>query len=173
MHCRLDSLPSERHQGSPRILESVAYPFSSVSSRPRNQTRVSCIAGRFFTSWDTREALFNFRFICFKFCIELQLTRNFILVSGIQCSDSVFLQVILHFKLLQNVSFIPYAVQHILAAYLFYTRTLSLWIQYTCLTPPPSFSPLLTTGLFSLSVSLFPLCYVHCSVLFLGSMDNC
>jgi len=31
------------HQGSPRILEWVAYPFSSGSSRPRNQTRVSCM----------------------------------------------------------------------------------------------------------------------------------
>jgi len=30
-----DSLPSEP-QGSPRILEWVAYPFSSRSSRPRN-----------------------------------------------------------------------------------------------------------------------------------------
>ena len=45
------------HKGSPRILEWVAYPFSSRSSRPRNQPRVSCIAGRFFTSWATREAL--------------------------------------------------------------------------------------------------------------------
>ena len=44
------------HQGSPRILEWVAYPFSRVSSQPRNWTRVSCIAGRFFTSWATREA---------------------------------------------------------------------------------------------------------------------
>ena len=35
------------HQGSPRILEWVAYPFFSRSSRPRNQTRVSCIAGGF------------------------------------------------------------------------------------------------------------------------------
>ena len=38
------------HQGSPRILEWVAYPFSRRSSCPRNQTRVSCIAGRFFTN---------------------------------------------------------------------------------------------------------------------------
>ena len=36
------------HRGSPRILERVAYPFSSTSSWPRNQTRVSCIAGWFF-----------------------------------------------------------------------------------------------------------------------------
>ena len=43
------------HQGSPRILEWVAYPFSRASSRLRNRTRVSCIAGGFFTSWATRE----------------------------------------------------------------------------------------------------------------------
>ena len=38
------------HKGSPRILEWVAYPFSSGSFQPRNQTGVSCIAGRFFTN---------------------------------------------------------------------------------------------------------------------------
>ena len=43
------------HQGSPRILEWVAYPFSRASSRPRNRTGVSCIAGVFFTSWAIRE----------------------------------------------------------------------------------------------------------------------
>ena len=39
------------HQGSPRILEWVAYPFSRGSSRPRDQIRVSCIAGGFFNNW--------------------------------------------------------------------------------------------------------------------------
>ena len=38
------------HKGSPRILEWVAYPFSSRSSRRRNQTGVSCVAGGFFTN---------------------------------------------------------------------------------------------------------------------------
>ena len=38
------------HKGSPRTLEWVAYSFSSGSSRPRNRTKVSCIAGGFFTS---------------------------------------------------------------------------------------------------------------------------
>ena len=32
-----------------RILELVAMSFSRVSSQPKNQTEVSCIAGRFFT----------------------------------------------------------------------------------------------------------------------------
>ena len=38
-----------------RILEWVAYPFCSVSSRLRNWTGVSCISGRFFTNWGIRE----------------------------------------------------------------------------------------------------------------------
>ena len=48
-------LPHGRHilyqlsnQGSPRLLEWVAYPFSSWSSQP--QIGVSCIAGGFFTN---------------------------------------------------------------------------------------------------------------------------
>ena len=45
------------HRGCPRVLEWVAYPFSRVSSWPRNRTRVSCITGRFFTNWTIREAL--------------------------------------------------------------------------------------------------------------------
>ena len=53
---RVDSSSAEP-QGGPRMLEYVAYPFSSRSSWPRNQTRVSWIAGRFFTSWAIREAL--------------------------------------------------------------------------------------------------------------------
>ena len=44
------------HKGSPRILEWVAYPFSSRSSPPRDRTRVSCIADRFFTNCAIREA---------------------------------------------------------------------------------------------------------------------
>ena len=39
-----------------RILEWVAIPFSRGSSRPRDQTQVSCTASAFFTIWATREA---------------------------------------------------------------------------------------------------------------------
>ena len=55
LHCRW-ILYQPSHQGSPRILEQVAYPFSSRSSWPRNLISVSCIVGRFFTRWATREA---------------------------------------------------------------------------------------------------------------------
>ena len=39
-----------------RILEWVDIPFSRGSSWPRDQTHISCIAGRFFTVWAAREA---------------------------------------------------------------------------------------------------------------------
>ena len=47
------------HRGSPRILEWIAYPFSSGSSWPRNQTTVSCITGGFFTNWAIRDAHYS------------------------------------------------------------------------------------------------------------------
>ena len=55
-HCRR-ILYQLSHKGSPRKLEWVAYMFSSRSSRPRSWTRVSRIAGGFFTNWAIREAL--------------------------------------------------------------------------------------------------------------------
>ena len=65
------------HQGSPRILEWVAYPFSRGSSWPRNWTGVSCIASGFFTSWATREAqallvMFNWTYkeVCWRILEE-------------------------------------------------------------------------------------------------------
>ena len=55
-HCRR-FLYRLSHQGSPWVLEWVAHPFSRGSSQPRNRTEVSCITGRFFPRWATREAL--------------------------------------------------------------------------------------------------------------------
>ena len=55
-HCR-QILYCLSHQGSPGILEWVAYPFSRGSSPPRSQTGVSCVVGRFFIRGATQEAL--------------------------------------------------------------------------------------------------------------------
>ena len=52
LHCRW-ILYQLSHKGSPRILEWVAYPFSSGSSQSRNQTRVSCISDGLLTIWAT------------------------------------------------------------------------------------------------------------------------
>ena len=53
-----------------KILQWVAISFSKGSSRPRDQTLVSCNAGKFFTDWVT------YRDICYLwFCCSLCL-RN-------------------------------------------------------------------------------------------------
>ena len=41
-----------------RTLEWVAIPFSKGSSQPRDWTQISHIAGRLFTDWATREAIY-------------------------------------------------------------------------------------------------------------------
>ena len=53
------SLPGSSVYGifQARILEWVAISFSRRSSQPRDWTRVSCIVGRCFTAWATREVL--------------------------------------------------------------------------------------------------------------------
>ena len=57
-HCRR-ILYQLSHQGSPRMLQWVAIPFSREPFPPRDRTQVSCIVGRFFTNWATRELLWS------------------------------------------------------------------------------------------------------------------
>ena len=55
------SLPGSSVHGifQARVLEWVVISFSRGSSQPRDQTQVSCTAGRRFTVWATREAMMN------------------------------------------------------------------------------------------------------------------
>ena len=53
-----------------RILEWVAISCSKGSSQPRDWTQVSCIAGRFFTIWATREALSSMDWLLSIFPLE-------------------------------------------------------------------------------------------------------
>ena len=64
-HVRLFAIPCAAAPGSPihgifqaKILEWISISFSRGSSWLRDWTWVSCIAGRLFTVWATREALF-------------------------------------------------------------------------------------------------------------------
>ena len=52
-----------------RILVWVAIPFSRGSSQPRDQTWVSCIAGRFFSIWATRCLVFSFVLRNWNLCL--------------------------------------------------------------------------------------------------------
>ena len=58
------------HKGNPRILEWVAYPFSCGSSPPRNRTKVSGIAGGFYTNWAMREASFVSKCCIIFLCVS-------------------------------------------------------------------------------------------------------
>ena len=60
-----------------RILEWVAISFSRGPSRPRNWTQVSCMVGRFFTDWASREAL---SWVSFAAKSEVGWGKNFSLL---------------------------------------------------------------------------------------------
>ena len=91
LHCR-QILYQLSYQGSPRILEWVAYTFSRGSSPPRNGTRVSCIAGKIFTSCATREAPIHCLFhskappLCQTLCWVQRVQRH-----GMQVTFAAFL----------------------------------------------------------------------------------
>ena len=55
-----------------RILEWAATPFSRWCFQSKDQTQVSCIAGRLFTLWATKEALKNVKPAPICFNHELQ-----------------------------------------------------------------------------------------------------
>ena len=58
-----------------RILECVAFPFSRGSSWPRDQTRVSCITGRFFTNWAIRVLNINYiRKVSFNILLQAAIS---------------------------------------------------------------------------------------------------
>ena len=75
-----------------RILQWVAISFSRGSSQPRDQTQVSCIAGRRFNLWATREGplvVFNF------------IQNNFVRLYSESCHIACFLK-----KLFKIVEFL-------------------------------------------------------------------
>ena len=69
-----------------RILESVAFPFSRASSESRDQTQVSRIAGRFFTSWVTRESQ-EYWSVAYPFSSRSSQPRNW---TGVSCTAGRF-----------------------------------------------------------------------------------
>ena len=73
------SLPGSSVHGifQARILEWVAISFSRGSSRPRDRTQVSHIAGRRFTLWAISEALF-FSYTFLKACMCTRENVTFI-----------------------------------------------------------------------------------------------
>ena len=98
------------------ILEWVAIPFSRRSSQPRDWTQVSCIAGRFFTSWATKEApttkkmkdLFAHKFPFFKKKVFIFGSVGSSLLRGIfsSCSEWRLFLVAVHGLLIAMASLV-------------------------------------------------------------------
>ena len=68
-------------------------------------------------------------------------------------------QVPLHLKLLQNIDYIPYAVQYIFISYLFSTSQLVPLSLYSCITPPPYLFQLVYTFVLRICESISVLLY--------------
>lgn len=69
-----------------RVLEWVGFPFSRGSSKPRDGTRISCIACRFFTSWATEPKYCKFLdWFCIpkkkSFCLNTKKACNHLLAN--------------------------------------------------------------------------------------------
>ena len=94
------SLPGSSVHGilHARILEWVAISLPRVSSQPRNQTWVSCLAGRFFTDWATREAQVSsllsffhtwyvkiFQFYSFTWAVQYFQHHLLVILSFLHC----------------------------------------------------------------------------------------
>ena len=73
-------------KGSPRILEWVAYPFSSGSSRPRNRTGGSCIASRFFTNW-AMTTEFKLSCVIISFRLKEKKRKMFYVTKTKECRE--------------------------------------------------------------------------------------
>ena len=65
------------------LLEWVAFPFSRGSSQTRDWTQVSRIAGRFFTSWATRESESEVAQLCPTLCDPMDCSLPGSSVHGI------------------------------------------------------------------------------------------
>ena len=70
-----------------RILEWVGNPFSSGSSWPRNQTRVSCIAGGFFTSWATNLVPILNKFIWKHKCLNVKASQVALVIKNLPANS--------------------------------------------------------------------------------------
>ena len=87
-----------------RILKWVALPSSRESFQPRNQTQVSLIAGRFFTSWATREALCSPTCPSYKFSEKSLTYKKKFLSRWVICSDDFVSWASLVTQLVKNPS---------------------------------------------------------------------
>ena len=88
-----------------RILEWIAISFSRRSSQPRDQTWVSCIVGRFFSVWPTREAPFIPYYLSILFFVSIMATFFSPFFCSPKILESNFLKRIISMYLLLHSCF--------------------------------------------------------------------
>ena len=103
-HCR-QILYQLSHQESPRTLEWIAYPFSSGSSWPRNQTGVSCTAGGFFTNRAIKEAHSLYMFSLATCYSHSELVLRLFMLRHIELLD---LKIHHNFAVCESTCLLPY-----------------------------------------------------------------
>ena len=115
------------------ILEWVAFPFSRRSVQPRNR-QVSHMAGRFFTSWATRECFPPFLHplhpSLFSFFLSVSLSFPFFFLCLILNflfwpSNSLIFSFSFLFYCLRNI--LNFVFQHIFWIFHFYFHVFNLW----------------------------------------------
>ena len=101
--------PSVHGISQARIVEWVAISFSRGSSWPRDQTRVTYIAGRFFYCWATKEALIETTYQCNRQVLIMEgvadaFTTVLLLIIYIRVSWQLSQWFITHLEHCKNVS---------------------------------------------------------------------
>ena len=93
------------------ILEWVAIPFFRGSSWPRDQTQVSCITGKFFIIWGTREAstsIFSFLYTFHINILFITALPSYILFTT--CSKTFFFHSVSRSTILKALNIIIYYI---------------------------------------------------------------
>ena len=136
-----------------RILEWVAFLSSRGSSQPRDQTQVSHIAGRFFTSWVTREAQEYWSWAAYPFCRGSAYPgiddnwRNELSVFPVPCYAFTSRRVCENWKeICSFISGVPHSLLTDLSIYWFLYSEVAYW--FLCLKS----YPLCNSSVFSVCV---------------------
>ena len=87
MNVACQAPPSRRRIFQARILEQVAISFSRGSSRSRDQTWVSCTAGRLVTIWTTREVNTQGKHNKYSFAQVLYCVHSLLLGCVSSCTN--------------------------------------------------------------------------------------
>ena len=111
-----------------RILEWFAISFSRGSSPPRDRTRVSRTASRFFTDWATREVMTREQALKWSELIKVSLKLESLEEDGVSVHlDPLAWQ---HLKLFGHISCLPYTSERVVCMLSLLLWTLGVHLRW-------------------------------------------